>query len=74
MRDAVLQGRFGFAESYLDDRFAVEIAVRIFDLPNIIPQAALMWKIGIEPNADSVNERTAVNGFKIHVLQIFRIH
>ena len=74
MCDAVLQGRFGFAESYPDDRFAVEVAVRIFDLPDIIPQTVLMWIIRIEPNAVSVDERTPVNGFDIYVLQIFGIH
>ena len=74
MRDTVLKRGLRIAESYLNNGFAVEITVRIFDLPHIIPQAVLMWKIRIEPNAVSVNERTSVNGFWIHVFQIFRIH
>ena len=63
MRDTVLKRGLRIAESYLNNGFAVEIAVRIFDLPHIIPQTVLMWKIGIEPDAASVNKRIAVNSF-----------
>ena len=42
MRDTILKRGLRVAESYLDDGFAVEIAVRIFDLTHIIPQTVLM--------------------------------
>ena len=69
MFQTVLHSRVCVGEGDLHHRFPIQIAVRIFNLPDEITQPILPRCIRVEPDAAALNEHASVN-----ILRVNRFH
>lgn len=55
------------------DRFSIQIAVGIFDLPDKLPQPFLPGRIRVQTNAAALYQRIPCNGAGINTFHFFKL-
>ena len=74
MFQTVLQGGVCLREADLHDGLPVQIAIRVSDLSDKIPQPVILRSRRLKPDAVPLDKGTAVNRFQIDAFHGFCTH